>query len=225
MMFIWQLLRKIVQLTSCSHKMLVNLIVVMGIVPCSVAQVNQNISVGIDEYSVLYRGYPNILHLANYEIIRCQNCSFQKKDSSGNYEVKPGNGKFAVIDMGTISIREKDTIRKILKSNHYQIRRLPPAQLFLGDKSEGVCIDENDTLFSVSYGPGVPLEVTFNLVSWTATFEGDTVKYTGNGEKLSTDLRSALSKVRKRTQMKVEGYYNGGGAYAILVKNSFIVKR
>jgi hypothetical protein len=188
------------------------------------AQNLRTISVGIDEYTVLYRGYPNLIGTGNYRLVGCENCSYSQKDTSGLYEVKPGNAKFAVIKLGSIEVKDGDTIKTSLLSRNYQVRRLPQAQLFLNDKADGSKVNEFDSTFSVSYGPGIPLEVDFTLVSWVATLSGDTTTYKGSGEELTPNLLQAVAKAKKRSLLEVEGYYHGGGAYAIRVRSSFQVK-
>ncbi len=188
------------------------------------AQNLRTISVGIDEYTVLYRGYPNLIGTGNYRLVGCENCSYSQKDTSGLYEVKPGNAKFAVIKLGSIEVKDGDTIKTSLLSRNYQVRRLPQAQLFLNDKADGSKVNEFDSTFSVSYGPGIPLEVDFTLVSWVATLSGDTTTFKGSGEELTPNLLQAIAKAKKRSLLEVEGYYHGGGAYAIRVRSSFQVK-
>lgn len=188
------------------------------------AQRSPIISVGIDEYTVLYRGYPNLIGTGNYRLVGCENCSYTQKDTSGLYEVKPGNAKFAVIKLGTIEVKDGDTIKKTFYSRNYQVRKLPQAQLYLNDKADGSKVNEFDSTFSVSYGPGIPLEVDFTLVSWVATLSGDTTTYKGSGEELTSTLLQAIAKAKKKSLLVVEGYYHGGGAYAIRVQSSFQVK-
>jgi hypothetical protein len=183
-----------------------------------------NVSVGIDEYSVLYRGYPNLINTGNYRLVGCQNCTFTQKDSSSLYEVKPGNAKFTNLELGTLRVQDGDTIKKTLVIRNYQVRRLPQAQLYLNDKSEGNRVNEFDSIFSISYGPGIPLEVDFTLVSWVATISGDTTQYKGSGEDLSPTLLAAMARAKRKSTLEVDGYYHGGGAYAIRVRSSFRLK-
>ncbi|PWL28869.1 MAG: hypothetical protein DCO96_08620 [Fluviicola sp. XM-24bin1] len=141
-------------------------------------------SIELPGMNVLYRGYDNEVNAtaSGYPTTNLtgSNVSITRKGSG--YVVRPGSGGTA-----TLSVSGKSTDGKTvqLKRMEYKVRRLPSPTLYWGGEKAGGRAPTSNLLRAM-YGPEIPLNANFDVVSWKARAVGMRAPdFTGNGSNVA----------------------------------------
>lgn len=125
-------------------------------------------SIELIEMNTLYRGYPNRIQAtaSGYPetIVTATNATVTR--SGDGYVVSPGSGGKAYIN---VSGRTADGKTVSLKRSEYTVRRLPKASLYWGGvEASGKA--SSSRLLIAKYPPEIPLNATFQVLSWSCTY-------------------------------------------------------
>lgn len=122
-------------------------------------------SIELPELNVLYRGYNNVVNItaSGYpsEGISVTNGSTSKTGSG--YIVKPGKGNTTAISVIGKDINGNSVS---LKSIDYRVEDLPDPILFWGGSKSGDKGNKSSTIIEAKYGPEIPLNANFKILSW-----------------------------------------------------------
>lgn len=178
-------------------------------------------SIEIPGYNVLYRTYENMVDPTASgfpeTVLTGSNVSIKK--SNGIYVVTPtGNGKEA-----TLIVSGKTATGKIvqLKRVNYKISNLPKPTLYWGGSAPGEQGSVQNTSLFAKYGPEIPLNVKFDILTWEAQIAGAaTQKGSGNSiASLNGYLKAApkgsLVSIVCRVQTPQKLIMNISGAYRL----------
>jgi len=127
-------------------------------------------SIELPEMNTLYRGYKNQVNAtaSGYPgtSLTGSNASVQK--SGSGYIVTPGNGSTATL---IVSGTTEDGRTVQLKRMEFKVRRLPSPSLYWGGEKQNGRVPSSN-LFRAMYGPEIPLNASFTVLSWTAKAGG-----------------------------------------------------
>lgn len=157
-------------------------------------------AVSLPEMNMLYRGYNNKVTGAasgfpGYKL-SMSNGSISK---TGEFWIaKPGSGRESSI---TISGVASDGKTASLGTFKYRVSALPPPDVQLGNIKSGDAISKGQiagaTKFFAKYGPEIPLDVNFSVVSWELRVSGAPRPIKGTGSSFSGAGRSLLKQAPK----------------------------
>lgn len=137
------------------------------------------------ESHILFRGYDNKITPAVTNnkglsiTLKGINCSLTGPDSLGNYVVRPGASKKAIIELFLI---DKDTLVTV-KKVEYDVLNLPDPIVFFGNSQSGSKVNVNARNLEVRFQQGVALNFEFEILSWTVYYQNET--YSGTGSNIS----------------------------------------
>ncbi|MCR9172187.1 MAG: hypothetical protein NXI10_06830 [bacterium] len=123
-------------------------------------------SIELPGMNILYRGYDNIVNAtaSGYPITGLTGSNVNISKSGGGYIVRPGSGGSAVL---TVSGQTTDGETVQLKKMQFKVRRLPSPSLYWGGEKAGGRVPSSN-LFRAMYGPEIPLNASFTILSWSA---------------------------------------------------------
>ncbi len=155
-------------------------------------------SIELPEMNMLYRGYPNKVQAtaSGYDqtFLGGTGVSISKNGSEG-WIVKPtGRGKEAYL---TVTGKNSATGQsKQLKKVKYRVRSLPKPDIFWGNIADGGKGNKSNTRLFAKYPPEIPLNATFQIVSWKCIVPGQRSKpKQGTGSNISS-ARSAINQAK-----------------------------
>jgi len=140
-------------------------------------------TITLPQMNILYRGYDNEIEAvaSGYPETRISSSSVLfKKTTKGYIGTVNGSGKTATI---SISGFNKATGKSVpLGSTTFKVRSLPSPTVYFGGVEDGGTIPMSETRIFAKYGPEIPLNVNFKVLSWELSLSGVpmTVKGTGN---------------------------------------------
>ena len=176
-------------------------------------------SIEIPGYNLLYRTYDNIVDPTASgfpeTVLTGSGVSIQK--SNGMYIVTPtGNSREATL---VVSGKTKDGKIVQLKRVNYKVSNLPKPTLYWGGSAPGEQGSVHNTSLIAKYGPEIPLNVKFDILSWEAQISG-AAPQRGTGNSIASlngflraapkgSLVSIVAKVQtpKKLNMYVSGTY------------------
>ncbi len=168
-------------------------------------------AVSLPEMNMLYRGYQNKVTGAasgyNSYSLSMTNGSISK---SGQFWIaKPGSGRESAITITGISGDK----RASLGTFKYRVSALPPPDVQLGNIKSGDAISKGQiagaTKFFAKYGPEIPLDVTFSVVSWELRVSGAPRPIKGSGSSFTGAGRSLLKQAPKGGIVQVNTVVKG----------------
>ena len=137
-------------------------------------------SIELPELNVLYRGYGNRVNAtaSGFEETGLQASGATMRRNGGEYIVTPtGNGRTAHL---TVVGRTADGRSVPLKRVEYRVLNLPDPAIFWGAVKDGGRIPSGELRLFPKYGPEIPLQATFTMLSWEMDAGGRSVQGTGN---------------------------------------------
>jgi gliding motility-associated protein GldM len=142
-------------------------------------------SIEIPGYNLLYRTYDNIVDPTASgfpeTVLTGTNVTIQK--SNGMYIVTPnGSARDA-----TLVVSGKTSTGKIvqLKRVNYKVSNLPKPTLYWGGSASGEPVTISNTSLIAKYGPEIPLNVKFDILSWDVQITGGAPQK-GSGNSLAS---------------------------------------
>ncbi len=143
-------------------------------------------SIELPELNVLYRGYDNkVLATASgfpSTVITGSGATLAAS-SDGMYIARPtGGGRTAKL---TVSGKTADGKTVALRSVEYRVLNLPKPTMYWGGVEDGGTANPREKFIFTKYGPEVPLNAAFNIISWEVNVAGAMGSERGAGNTLS----------------------------------------
>lgn len=167
-------------------------------------------SIELPELNVLYRGYNNRVNAtaSGFPSTALTGSGASLTPSSdGTYIAKPTGGRTASL---TVSGRTTDGRTVALKTVQYRVLSLPKPTMFWGGVEDGGRSIPSEKYIFAKYGPEVPLDAKFDIVSWEMSVSGAARTVKGVGNTLSTEALNLLRAAPRGTSrvfysLKVKG--------------------
>ena len=178
-------------------------------------------SIEIPGYNLLYRTYDNIVDptASGFPKTVLTGSGVSITKSNGMYVVRPtGNSKEATL---IVSGKTKDGKIVQLKRVNYKVSNLPKPTLYWGGSAPGEPGSINNTSLIAKYGPEIPLNVKFDILSWEVQISGAAPqKGTGNSIASLKNFLKAAPKgssvnIYTRVQTPQKLVLNVSGAYRL----------
>lgn len=154
-------------------------------------------TVSLPEMNVLYRGYENKVEgvASGYEeTVLSGNGVTLSKAAKGYIGRTSGSGKTATI---TVSGRNSTTKKtESLGTFTFRVSNLPPPNLYFGATEDGGKATKVETRLFAKYGPEIPLNVSFQVLSWELNVAGAPRPAKGSGNQLNADGTSLLKQAK-----------------------------
>jgi len=154
-------------------------------------------TVSLPEMNVLYKGYDNKVEAvaSGYPEAKVTGAGVTLVKSGNGYIGKvTGSGKEATI---SISGFNKATNKSVpLGSFKFRVRNLPPPTLYFGGVEDGGQASRQETRLFAKYGPEIPLNVSFQILSWELNVTGAPRPAKGTGGQLNADGVSLLKQAK-----------------------------
>lgn len=154
-------------------------------------------AVSLPEMNVLYRGYDNKVQgaVSGYTGYSLSGSNVSLSRSGEFWVAKPGSGREATISISGIA---EDGSSANVGSFKFRVQNLPSPNVYLGALEDGSdapagTIRAQTRLFA-KYPPEIPLNATFNVVSWEVAVAGAPKPERGNGAQLTP---KALALIRQ----------------------------
>lgn len=154
-------------------------------------------TISLPQMNILYKGYENIIEgvASGYDqtILNGSNVTLVKKGNQ--WVAKPANVKTA-----TISISGKSSATgKVVKLGTYNfnVRQLPKPDLYLGNILVGEVITGTETSVNSKLDPNNPLNVKFEVLSWTLSSNVSPRSFSGKGKMLTQDAINCIRQTKK----------------------------
>lgn len=142
-------------------------------------------SIELPELNVLYRGYENIVNAtaSGYERTDLGGTGASITRNGQSYIIKPsGSSRTATL---SVIGRSSNGRSVTLKTMQFRVLNLPDPTLYWGASKSGSRVPPGDFRLFAKYGPEIPLNAPFKVLSWTATAAG-AVEQKGAGNDLSS---------------------------------------
>lgn len=180
-------------------------------------------AISLPGLNVLYRGYDNEVSAVasgfDQTILTASNATLTK--SGQNWIAHPGAGKSA-----TMTVAGKNTVTgktQTLLTQQFRVMSLPTPDVYVGGSAPGEKIGPTANKLFPKYGPGIPLEASFTVVSWTCSIVGASIPpIKGNGADISAAssiLRQAKPGMKVLFEYKLKGkdnvIRNASGVYSL----------
>ena len=178
-------------------------------------------SIEIPGYNLLYRTYDNIVDptASGFPETVLTGSGVSITKSNGMYVVRPtGNSKEATL---IVSGKTKDGKIVQLKRVNYKVSNLPKPTLYWGGSAPGEPGSIHNTSLIAKYGPEIPLNVKFDILSWEVQISGAAPqKGTGNSIASLKNFLKAAPKgssvnIYTRVQTPQKLVLNVSGAYRL----------
>lgn len=167
-------------------------------------------TVSLPEMNVLYRGYANKIEAV------ASGYPEAKVTGSGVSISKSGNGYIGTCTGGakeaTISISgfNKVTNKSVpLGSFKFRVRNLPPPSLFFGGVEDGGTASRAETRIFAKYGPEIPLNVNFSVLSWELIVAGAPITAKGTGNTLDAKGVALLKQAKPGSMITFQTQVKG----------------
>lgn len=158
-------------------------------------------TVSLPKMNVLYRGYKNEIEAAasGYPDIKVSGTGVNLiKDSDGKYIGMPiTSGRTATISITGSNKTTGKTAK--LGTFTFRVMNLPRPNFYFGTSGEGDLIDRNETKMFVKYGPEIPLDASFDMISWEMSTNTSPKPARGTGRVLNQDGINLLRQSKSGT--------------------------
>jgi hypothetical protein len=178
-------------------------------------------TVSLPDMNVLYRGYDNRIEgvASGYDqTILAGNGVALTKTGTG-WIGKPGAGKEA-----TISISGKNSVTNktvSLGSYKFRVRNLPKPSLYFGGAEDGGQASKAETRLFAKYGPEIPLNVTFQVLSWELNISGAPRPARGTGNSIAGEGQTFLKQAKPGSMVSFMTQVKGPDGVVRKVGGSF----
>jgi hypothetical protein len=166
--------------------------------------------VSLPDMNVLYRGYDNKIEAT------ASGYPEAKVTGSGVSVSKSGNGYIGRVSGGTkeatisISGFNKVTNKSVpLGSFKFRVRNLPPPSLFFGGVEDGGTASRAETRIFAKYGPEIPLNVSFQVLSWELIVAGAPITAKGTGGQLDAKGVALLKQAKPGSTITIQTTVRG----------------
>lgn len=157
--------------------------------------------VSLPDMNVLYKGYDNKVmgtasgFPADKISLSGSGCTISK---SGNFYIaRPGSGSTAKI---SVMGKKDDGTSVNLGTFEFRVKNLPPPSIYLGSIVDGSTVSKSNlkaqTRLFAKYGPEIPLNVSFSVVSWSMSVTGAPREVKGTGSALNSQAKAMIKGVQ-----------------------------
>lgn len=129
-------------------------------------------AISLPELNVLYRGYQNKVSAvaSGFDQTNLSAAGASLSKSGEFWIAAPGSGKEATLTVsGKNSVTGKS---QQLLSQKFRVMNLPNPELYWGGSAPGEKGSSSQTQLFAKYGPGIPLNATFTVLSWECQIPG-----------------------------------------------------
>jgi gliding motility-associated protein GldM len=153
-------------------------------------------TVSLPEMNMLYRGYDNKVEgvASGYPESTLSGNGVTLSRAGKGWIGRPGAGRSC-----TITISGKNTVTNktvSLGTFTFRVSNLPPPAIFFGSAADGETASKAETRLFAKYPPEIPLNVTFQVVSWELNVAGAPRPAKGTGNQLNADASSLLRQAK-----------------------------
>jgi len=180
--------------------------------------------VSLPDMNVLYRGYDNKIEAT------ASGYPEAKVTGSGVSVSKSGTGYIGRVSGGTkeatisISGFNKVTNKSVpLGSFKFRVRNLPPPSLFFGGVEDGGTASRAETRIFAKYGPEIPLNVSFQVLSWELIVAGAPITAKGTGGQLDAKGVALLKQAKPGSTITIQTTVRGPDGVSRKKSGSFRV--
>ena len=154
-------------------------------------------TISLPQMNILYKGYENIIEgvASGYDqtILNGSNVTLVKKGNQ--WVAKPANVKTASISISGKSSATGKVVK--LGTYNFNVRQLPKPDLYLGNILEGEVITGTETSVNSKLDPNNPLNVKFEVLSWTLSSNVSPRSFSGKGKMLTQDAINCIRQTKK----------------------------
>jgi len=166
--------------------------------------------VSLPDMNVLYRGYDNKIEAtaSGYPEAKVTGNGVSVSKSGTGYVGRvSGSGKEATI---SISGFNKSTNKSVpLGTFKFRVRNLPPPSLFFGGAEDGGTASRSETRIFAKYGPEIPLNVSFTVLSWELIVAGAPMTAKGAGNQLDAKGVALLKQAKPGSMITIQTKVKG----------------
>jgi gliding motility-associated protein GldM len=171
-------------------------------------------TVSLPEMNRLYRGYPNIVEgvASGYEETILTGSGVDLKKSGKQWIASPGNGRTCTVTISGRSSASQKTVT--LGTYTFKVSTLPAPNLYWGNVPEGDKLGVPANQIFSKYGPEIPLNVDYNIISYTITAQPFKRPINVSGARMSTADEAMMRQLRKGDVIQITAMVrpkNGGG--------------
>lgn len=158
-------------------------------------------TVSLPKMNVLYRGIKNEIEAAasGYPDVKVVGAGVSlTKGADGRYIGIPNtSGRTATISISGSNKTTGKTAK--LGTFTFRVVNLPRPNFYFGSSAEGEFISTSETKMFVKYGPDIPLDAQFTMVSWEMTTNSSPKPAKGTGKVLNQDGINLLRQSKSGT--------------------------
>jgi len=180
--------------------------------------------VSLPDMNVLYRGYDNKIEAtaSGYPEAKVTGSGVSvSKAGTGYIGRVSGGGKEATI---SISGFNKSTNKSVpLGSFKFRVRNLPPPSLFFGGAEDGGQASRAETKIFAKYGPEIPLNVSFQVLTWELVVAGAPITAKGTGNVLDAKGVALLKQAKPGSMITLQTTVRGPDGVSRKKSGSFRV--
>jgi len=178
-------------------------------------------TVSLPDMNVLYRGYDNRIEgvASGYDQTILNGNGVALTKTGTGWIGKPGAGKEA-----TISISGKNSVTNKtvnLGSYKFRVRNLPKPSLYFGGAEDGGQASKAETRLFAKYGPEIPLNVTFTVLSWELNISGAPRPARGTGNSIAGEGQTFLKQAKPGSMVSFMTQVKGPDGVVRKVGGSF----
>lgn len=154
-------------------------------------------TVSLPEMNVLYRGYDNKVQAvaSGYpEAKVVGNGVTLTKNATGYIGRTNTSGREATISISGYNKQTQKTVN--LGSFKFRVMNLPPPNIYFGSAADGEQASKAETRLFAKYGPEIPLNVSFTIISWELNVAGAPRPAKGTGNSIAGEGSALLRQAK-----------------------------
>lgn len=167
-------------------------------------------AISLPGLNVLYRGYDNVVSAvaSGFDQTNLNGTGLVSITKSGEgWIVKPGSSRDATLTVsGTNSITKKTST---LLTQKYRVMNLPDPVLYWGGSSNGEKGPKTTTGLFARFGPGIPLDAAFKIISWECKTGAPGAPPKGTGSNLSPQAINLIGQMKSGMNVTINCWVVG----------------
>ncbi len=166
--------------------------------------------VSLPDMNVLYRGYDNKIEAtaSGYAETKVNGNGVSLSKSGNGYIGRVnGSGKEATISISGFNKASNKNVP--LGTFKFRVRNLPPPSLFFGGAEDGGTASRSETRIFAKYGPEIPLNVSFTVLSWELIVAGAPMTAKGSGNQLDAKGVALLKQAKPGSMITIQTKVKG----------------
>lgn len=154
-------------------------------------------TVSLPEMNVLYRGYDNKVEAvaSGYPEAKVTGAGVSLAKSGAGYIGRVNtSGREATISISGFNKQTNKTVS--LGSFKFRVMNLPPPNIYFGSAADGEQASKAETRLFAKYGPEIPLNVSFTILSWELNVAGAPRPAKGTGNSIAGEGSALLRQAK-----------------------------